>query len=121
MPVVNPVPNESAATSKGLIDLRAVAEIEGGKKLEGRIVRKGSLYDTSALLAADAALLILGKEGFVTRGLRGGLLTPATLGNAFVERLRDAGFSIEVNLVWTDGMMIRQGKEKCECCEYFLR
>jgi len=99
MPVVNTIPDESAATSKGLVDLRAVAEIEGGKKVEGRLVRKGSLYDTSALLAAEATLLILGEEGSVAKGLRGGLLTPATLGSAFVERLRDARFSIEVNLV----------------------
>jgi len=42
-------------------------------------VRKGSLYDTSALLAAEAALLILGEEGFVAKGLRGGLLTPGRL------------------------------------------
>ncbi|CAG2008390.1 unnamed protein product [Fusarium graminearum] len=58
---------------------------------------QGALVDMAAILAVEGAATINDrlrmKEG---SHLRAGLLTPSTLGGTFVDRLRAAGFSIEI-------------------------
>ena len=60
------------------------------------------MYYMTGMLMAEAAMVLLrpesGKENWAQK-LRGGILTPATLGDPFVERLHKAGLKIEVDAV----------------------
>ncbi|KAK7514597.1 Saccharopine dehydrogenase-domain-containing protein [Phyllosticta citriasiana] len=61
---------------------------------------KGSMYYFTGLAIAEAALVILrGQQNTEARKLGGGILTPATLGDEYVERLRDTNVKIDVNLI----------------------
>lgn len=57
---------------------------------------EGSLYYCSALMGVEAALSILGEKTYAHE-IGGGILTPATLGLPFIERLRSAGLKIQVD------------------------
>jgi len=63
-----------------------------------RAVYKGGMYQFTALLLGQAALTIL-KDDVVAKKLGGGILTPATLGQPFIDRLHDAGFKIETKML----------------------
>ncbi|KFZ12071.1 hypothetical protein V501_04393 [Pseudogymnoascus sp. VKM F-4519 (FW-2642)] len=67
-----------------------------GEQVSARYVYEGSLYYCSALMGVEAALSILGEKTYA-HDIGGGILTPATLGMPFVERLRNAGIKIEVD------------------------
>lgn len=67
-----------------------------GDKVSARYVYDGSLYYCSAAMGVEAALSILGEKTYA-HGIGGGILTPATLGMPFIERLRNAGIKIEVD------------------------
>ncbi|KFY89419.1 hypothetical protein V500_05705 [Pseudogymnoascus sp. VKM F-4518 (FW-2643)] len=67
-----------------------------GDQVSARYVYKGSLYYCSALMGVEAALSILGEKTYAHE-IGGGILTPATLGMPFIERLRNAGIKIEVD------------------------
>lgn len=67
-----------------------------GEQVSARYVYEGSLYYCSALMGVEAALSILGEKTYAHE-IGGGILTPATLGMPFVERLRNAGIKIEVD------------------------
>ncbi|KFY97639.1 hypothetical protein V498_01966 [Pseudogymnoascus sp. VKM F-4517 (FW-2822)] len=66
-----------------------------GAQVSARYVYEGSLYYCSALMGVEAALSILGEKTYAHE-IGGGILTPATLGLPFIERLRSAGLKIEV-------------------------
>lgn len=67
-------------------------------------VRKGALYEFTALLACVGARVLLEKKietekvGGDLSG-EGGFMTPSYLGMKYVERLREAGAKIEVKLL----------------------
>jgi short subunit dehydrogenase-like uncharacterized protein len=52
----------------------------------------------SGLFAAQAALTLL-KDDVTAKKLGGGFMTPATLGQPFLDRLAYEGFKIEVKMV----------------------
>ena len=47
---------------------------------------------------AQAAITLL-KDDVVAKKFGGGILTPATLGQPFIDRLHDAGFSFETKMI----------------------
>lgn len=66
------------------------------------MVFKSDLYVMTGVLMAEAAMVLLrpdaSRENWAQKW-RGGFLTPATLGDQYVERLQSAGVHIEVNSV----------------------
>ncbi|KJZ78901.1 hypothetical protein HIM_01674 [Hirsutella minnesotensis 3608] len=66
-----------------------------GKQAFCRAQFRGSLYQLTAVYLAQAALTILQDDV----GLDGGVYTPACLGQGYVDRVNDAGFTIDVKLI----------------------
>lgn len=98
-------PGEGAAvenTKKDAFEWRAIAtEDEDSPKPRrafGKFRYDGAAYYFTGLLLAEAAMVILRGEGVVER-LGGGVLTPATLGQPFVDRIRRAGVVVETELI----------------------
>ncbi|KAI9826291.1 MAG: hypothetical protein M1832_000208 [Thelocarpon impressellum] len=99
---------DKEATSKEYIEFRALAVADtaaspgapAGKAL-ARFRYDGGMYYVTGVFLAEAALVLLrGKQQDVPAyGLGGGVLTPATLGRPFVDRLRAAGVTLEVQLL----------------------
>lgn len=58
----------------------------------------GSLYYFTGVCLAEAAMVLLNDEKLVQR-LDGGLLTPATLGQPFIDRMINAGLVFEVEMM----------------------
>lgn len=90
-------------------EVRAVAvgeqsvEVDGRTEIrevraQGRFRYNGDLYYMTGLLASEAARTLLEEEGLV-RELGGGYLTPAMLGDAYIERMRSAGCIYEAEVV----------------------
>ena len=81
------------------IEYRAVGHADGkpGQVL-GKFRYKGGVYHMTGALVAEAAMVML-KEKELMGKLNGGILTPAYLGEPFIQRLKDAGFEIEVELL----------------------
>jgi short subunit dehydrogenase-like uncharacterized protein len=53
------------------------------------------MYDLTGTFLAEAAITIA-RDKTLAHELGGGVLTPATLGSAYVERMQKAGLIIEV-------------------------
>ncbi|KAF2015286.1 hypothetical protein BU24DRAFT_421588 [Aaosphaeria arxii CBS 175.79] len=101
---VIPAPGEgpSKESMKGdFMSYRALGVAEGKKE---EVLAKldfafGAYEFTGCSLAAAAEVLLTGGvEGSLAGELRGGILTPATLGEAYVEKLRAYGVNIEVGV-----------------------
>lgn len=58
------------------------------------------MYSLTALLLSEAAMVLLQptRENWAQR-LGGGVLTPATLGDQYVERVKAAGLNMRITLV----------------------
>ena len=87
------------AAAKDKFEFRAIAvadETKGGKEkmARARMRYEGGIYYFSGLLMAEAAMVVLENEDLVNK-LVGGVLTPACLGDAFVERLRKVNVKID--------------------------
>ncbi|ETS84863.1 hypothetical protein PFICI_02888 [Pestalotiopsis fici W106-1] len=85
---------------------KAVSELEAVALADGRDDKKavarfrfpgGPYYVTAAALAQGAASLLYKRE--LEGGYQGGNLTPACLGDDFVDRLRSVGTDIEVKIL----------------------
>lgn len=86
-------PNEEAAEGE-YIRLHAVGTGENVKEPVLAVYEfQGSMYLHSAMLAIEAAMVMLAPA---EDGRQGGFHTPCALGSPFVERLRDAGIRCEV-------------------------
>ncbi|KAI9738272.1 MAG: hypothetical protein M1834_008770 [Cirrosporium novae-zelandiae] len=85
------------AAEEERLDYRTIGTAYEGKGEEARaeFVYNGSMYYLSGLLGAEAAMVLVG-EDCRAKEIGGGVLTPATLGLRFVERLRNAGVEINV-------------------------
>lgn len=59
---------------------------------------KGSMYHLTGVLSAEAAF-VLAREKTFASGLGGGMLTPATLGVPYLERLQKAKLQTEVRML----------------------
>ena len=76
----------------------AKAATEPERRVFGRLRWEGTMYNiTGAFLAVGA--IILAREDTTTEKLGGGILTPACLGQSYIERMRDAGLVIETRLM----------------------
>lgn len=87
---------------KELLEYRAVAIADQNVPRPHRAVSRfrwdGGIYYLTGVLLAEAAMVIL-RDDTPAKELGGGLLTPATLGQPFIDRLKDAGVIIETQLV----------------------
>jgi short subunit dehydrogenase-like uncharacterized protein len=87
------------ATATDALEFRAIAVAEHStgekeRKAMARIRYQGGIYYFTGLLLAEAAMTLLENEDLVKK-LGGGLLTPACLGEKYIERLRRANVQIE--------------------------
>lgn len=84
---------------KDIIEYRAIGTAEQDtlhpKKAMARFRHEGGIYYLTGLLLAEAAMVILRNEDEIIKKHGGGLLTPATLGQPYIDRLCDAGVIIE--------------------------
>ena len=89
-------------TKKEAFEWRAVATADTTSQTPerafGRFRYDGPIYYFTGLCLAEAAMVIL--RGEPTRGpLSGGVLTPATLGQPFIDRMKQSGIILEVTLL----------------------
>ncbi|KAI4094659.1 MAG: hypothetical protein LQ344_002130 [Seirophora lacunosa] len=91
-----------ADAAEEMLELRAVAEADDGSSHPRMAMAKfrydGSIYYMTGVFLAEAAMVILKNDGLV-KELGGGLLTPAMLGQPFVDRLRNAGVILESRIM----------------------
>lgn len=84
-----------------LLEYRAVAiadqNVSQPKRAYSRFRWEGGIYYLTGVLLAEAAMVILYHDT-LAKELGGGLLTPATLGQPFIDRLKDAGVIFETYL-----------------------
>lgn len=59
---------------------------------------EGGIYYLTGVLLAEAAIVIL-RDDTLAKELGGGVLTPAMLGQPFIDRLKDVGVIIETELI----------------------
>jgi len=90
---------------KDMAEYRAVAvadqeDIDKPKRAFGRLVYHGSMYGFTGLMLTEAAMMILEHEDEVrqTSG-GGGIVTSATLGQYYVDRLERVGCHLETELL----------------------
>lgn len=97
-PGQGPTPEQAA---KEEIEAFAVALADGQskKKAWGHIQWKGSMYGFTAVLVSEAAATILNEQDISAKGLGGGVLTPATLGLPYIDRLIRAGTMFETKVL----------------------
>ena len=90
------------AAKKDYVEIRAIADADQAVSHPKRAMAKfkwnGGIYQLTGIFLAEAAMVILKDDGIVDR-LGGGLLTPAMLGQPFVDRLRNAGVVIESRIL----------------------
>ncbi|GAB1210985.1 hypothetical protein ATERTT37_000095 [Aspergillus terreus] len=81
------------------VEYRAVATADqdtpSPKRVLGKLKIQGSMYSVTGLLMAEAAMTILENEDKVRKVSRGGIVTSATLGQDYVDRLERVGCKFE--------------------------
>lgn len=85
-------PTRETAKKEGF-EFRCVADADdgSGRRVLGKMLWKGGIYEVTAVYMMEAAAALVRDE----KGLGGGVLTPACLGSAYAERLRKAGVGLE--------------------------
>ncbi|CAG8363777.1 unnamed protein product [Penicillium salamii] len=83
------------------LEYNAIATADNAEKQRvfGKISFAGSMYVFTGLLMAEAAMVILNEEEKIKKISRGGIVTPATLGQDFVDRLEKVGCSVETKVL----------------------
>lgn len=94
---------ERAASANDRLEMRAVATVDDAenrapRRALGRFVFDGPGYYVTGVFLAQAALVLL-KDDAPAAKMGGGFLTPATLGEAYAERLRGVGMTLEAKLL----------------------
>ena len=88
--------------SKESFEFRAIATADQSRPHSRRAFARfrwdGSIYYFTGICLAEAAMVILNDDDLVQR-LDGGILTPATLGQAFIDRMIRAGIKFEVEML----------------------
>jgi len=64
----------------------------------GTLTFEGSMYVLTGLLVSEAAMVILREEEKVKKTSRCGIVTPATLGQDYIDRLSNVGVNIETRV-----------------------
>lgn len=84
---------------KDIVEYRAIGSADQNtphpKKAIAGLRYEGGVYYFTGLLLAEAAMVILRDEDEIVKKFGGGVLTPATLGQSYIDRLCDAGVIIE--------------------------
>lgn len=84
------------------VEYRAIAtadqDVPSPKRVFGKLKYDGSMYFFTGLLMVEAAMTILDNEEKVKKVSRGGIVTPATLGQEFVDRLEKVGCRIKTQV-----------------------
>lgn len=75
-----------------------VSDPNDPKRIYGRMRWEGSMYQLTGVCLAEAAV-VLAREKSYAHVLGGGVLTPATLGAPYLDRLRKAGMKVEVKMM----------------------
>ncbi|KAF9892436.1 hypothetical protein FE257_001544 [Aspergillus nanangensis] len=87
------------ASQNDRVEYRAVATADdktaAPKRVLGKLKAQSGMYVFTGLLMAEAAMVILHNEEKVRRTSRGGIVTPATLGQEFIDRLENVGVTFE--------------------------
>lgn len=87
------------ASKNNRVEYRALATADSAdadsKRITGRMVWEGSLYHLSGIFLSEAAITIA-RDNTPAIHMGGGLLTPATLGAPFLERMQKAGLKVDV-------------------------
>lgn len=101
--VYQPGQGASKESSKSeVLEYRSIATADQDTPNPSRAIAKfrydGALYYLTGIFIAEAAMVILREEEMVRR-LGGGVLTPAMLGQPFIERLKNAGIVYEVGML----------------------
>jgi short subunit dehydrogenase-like uncharacterized protein len=97
-------PEKSLAESQTALQGVATADQQGKGaenkpgKASGKLTYKGGPYDMSGLLPAEAAMILLDQKYIPVAG-KGGIVTPAFLGQAYIDRLQKAGVKIETTIM----------------------
>ncbi len=88
--------------NKDVLEYRAIGtadqDTSSPKRAVARFRHAGGIYLLTGLLMAEAAMVLLQSDE-LTKKLGGGVLTPATLGQPFIDRLRGAGVIIEAEML----------------------
>lgn len=78
----------------------AKADEERGRRAVASFEYRGSAYYLTGILLVEAAMTILrSEESTPAAKMGGGLMTPAALGDVYVERVRKAGIRLEVGML----------------------
>ncbi|RHZ73845.1 hypothetical protein CDV55_107562 [Aspergillus turcosus] len=81
------------------VEYRAIATADqktaAPQRVFGKFKYEGSMYALTGLLLAEAAMVILEETERVKKVSRCGIVTPATLGQPFVDRLEKVGCHVE--------------------------
>ncbi|KAJ5712621.1 hypothetical protein N7493_009089 [Penicillium malachiteum] len=84
-------------------EIHAIATADQNKpkpaRVFGKLSYEGTMYVFTAALVTEAAMVVLNEEEKVRKVSRGGIVTPATLGQSYVDRLEKVGVRIETK-VW---------------------
>ena len=90
------------AADKESLELRSVATADqdgpNPKRAIARMRWEGGGYYLTGVFLAEAAIVIL-RDDTTAQRLGGGLLTPAMLGQPFIDRLRKAGLKFETQMM----------------------
>ncbi len=90
------------AASQDSIEYRAVATADqdgpNPRRAFGKLRWDGGNYYFTGVCLAEAAMVIL-NEGDLVKRLDGGILTPAMIGQPFIDRMRSAGMVFEVEMM----------------------
>ena len=87
------------------VEYRAIATADQGqdvanpKRVFGKLMYSGDMYTFTGLLLAQAAMVILQNEEKVRKVSRAGIVTPAMLGQEFVDRLEAVGCLVETKVI----------------------
>lgn len=77
----------------------AVADTNTRQRAFGRLIWDADLYHLTGVFLSEAAGAILSDRNITARKLGGGLLTPATLGHTYIDRLTKVGVRIETKML----------------------
>lgn len=84
------------------VEYRAIAtadqNVSRPKRVFGKLMYDGNMYAFTGLLLAEAARVILANEEKIKKVSRAGIVTPATLGQEFVDSLEKVGCMIETKV-----------------------
>ena len=75
------------------------ADSPNGERAIATFKIKGSLYYFTGLAMAEAAMVILRSENYEAKKSGGGFMTPATLGDEYVERLEKVNVEVNVRML----------------------